>query len=293
MSPISGVSGAHGHVFHPVKHVDYLPVEDQVEMDAFVRKTKVKTEQIRAYKSGKLAKLPDISLEELGFKRNLAKGTFATPRTAKEIEAVIKGFQDSKRLVLSMHVSAEYLDMMHTGASDYARHLHPSQPGLSTNSKEDLKKIHVVWEYKASKTGEIHPEQIKLTDGRLVAAWLADDEKNVDLREFSLHTARVMDKLGGNKHALDVSAWSRFWHGLAYRFLSYGRGIKEGLSGPRFNGSIGANLLVTSMAISAALYFVCYYLDYRMTKNALDGNHHALQALSQATTSGQTYSLNA
>lgn len=239
------------------------------------------------------AKLPafarTVPLEKLGFTSNLADKTFAAPRGADAIRKCMEQFAKDGKLVLSMKVSAEILDLIHD-APEHARHLHPSSPGLKTAGRnhEDWKKVRLVWEYAAPKTGELHPEKIKLTDGRLVAAWLTSEEHSADVKQFAKHEARSQDVLGGNQHALHGTFFRRLFRGICYRFKSYGVGIKEGLSTPRYNGIIAASLLVTGLAISSGLYCLVYAVDDAITMHGMPPAKKNKKKIAQQAAAAQT-----
>lgn len=292
--------GIHG-ASHPVpiiSHPDYLSIEQQKQILAFRQNAKGAATKIAMAKNAiakgtSHARLPTVTLAELGLRENLAEGSFETPRTAQAIKKLTDDFRLKNRRVLTMCISARQLDMIHPGSVEIAKHLHPSQPGLSTSSpNEDMKRIRIVWEYKPSRSGELNPEPIKLTDGRLVAAWLTKDESTVDLREFSRHTAFVADELGGNEAALKGSMFKRTLTGMLYRYKTYFSGMNDGLSTTRFNGQIGANLLLTSLPISALLYGLFYGIDYGITKREISRQKKELHSNAAiAGANGSTYSM--
>ncbi len=238
-----------------------------------VEATRVAIAKQRA--AGVKVQVPESAAEALRLP-NLVEGTCEAPRNAAEIEALLKRLQtkqaneDTPALVLDVLVSAEQLNLIHPGVGVHFPHLHPNQPGLSTGSAEDKKKIRVIWKYRAPVKGEIHPEKLEFTDGRLTAAWLTSEEAGLPkgtLDEFHRHTARSIDFLFGHEGAFTEGAARRLLSGMLYRYKSYFIGLKEGLTDPRFNGRIAANLLVNSLPLSAALYAIFYGVDYELTKH--------------------------
>ena len=211
---------------------------------------------------------------------DIADDTYLRPKTREEIHKVIHDFMNAEpdapgapwgERVISMLISAKDLAYVHPGSVTLkdAEHLHFYNDGLMTKHRyDDEDKIVIVWRYPKPKPGQLFPDPLQLTDGSLAAAFLAKDAG--DIKYFEDYQARVMDYLHGNKHAMNPSRAKRVYRGTVFRFLSYLRAMAEGFSTPRFNGSIGANLMMTSLPISAFLYFVFYFVDFAITKERVD-----------------------
>jgi hypothetical protein len=207
-------------------------------------------------------------------------------------KALEKHLQEAR--YLSFHIAARDLAKVHPGVSSVpgAKHLHPYNPGLATSSSyDDEELVTIVWKYPKPKSNQIHAEPLVLTDGTLIAAFLTKDAPKAKWKLFYKHQDKVFDYLCGNKHALVPSDLKRAYHGSVHRFHSYFRGMNEGMSVPRFNGSIGANLLLTSLPISALLYCFIYAIDYIVTNRNLEKhklNHYAHNVSAAASADSQT-----
>jgi hypothetical protein len=204
--------------------------------------------------------------------------------TGKELE---KQHQEAR--FLAFEVSARDLAKVHTDVATMpgARHLHPYQPGLSTTRPyDDERKVVIIWKYPPPRHDQINAEPLVLTDGSLAAAFLREEVPKEKWGPFLNHQSKVYDYLCGNKHALIPNNLKRAYRNSLYRFKVYFRGMNEGMSAPRFNGSIGANLVLTSLPISALLYCLIYAIDYTVTnrnlqKHKLDHYAQAQQAKAQ------------
>jgi len=279
MSTISSGFGAHTHTEHPY----YLSSEQRARTDRranAIEETGNHNRQVlKGQKKGKVVVAPD--LRDFGFTVNLAEGTFEAPTSVCAIKNLLTKLQDIKPgvtppLYFSKYISARQLDLLHLGVGEHAPHLRPGAPGLTEGTLDDQKLIHVVWQFPTPKSGDLHPEEAKISDGRLVAVWPTSYEHGAEeaIKEFKKFTSRVVDRLGGNMYALEQRFNKRILGGLAHRYRSYSRGMKEGMSLPRFNGRIGANLLLTSLPLSAVLYALFYAVQYSITSYENEHHHH-------------------
>jgi hypothetical protein len=225
--------------------------------------------------------------------RNLAEGTMEAPKNSTELKKLLTGWQKSDKhpYRFSMCMSLRDIDYPHLGVGELAPHLHPNHDGMTTGSRDDQKQARVVWEFPAPKSGDLLPIDVRLAEGKLVAAWLTKHEAGCEgeIKKLERESSRVADALGGNKAALEKSMFKRVKGGLLWRYASLFRGMKEGNSNPRNIGRIAAVVLMFSAVVSMTIYGTIDAVHYRILKD--EEKEHRLPGNQSPGNQGQGYQL--